>query len=379
MSKLINKIARNIVSNFPDIIAHVKLSDGWNLERTQNIELDANPRQATVVFGDYVSLNCEVAESQEAQAVGLQKYAELPKEHGMLFPYMDSPKQVSFHMGSVAFPIDIIYVGSDNRVTKIMAEVEPGSPGAWSHPHVAAMVEANGGFCKEHDITVGTPVGIGFGQKWARQAQTQGGIAVAFGRSPSGVCEIHRDPFGFAIYVNSVVWDVAKDLNEAKQRAELALGQIDWQANKDDPLSPPKRWSEQQIMDLLRSMKNKYKQNEEDAMITLTEAGAAGTINVPEDEKRYWRSLYKMAQEHFDPEQNRADWYTRRPVMSPEMGHDRFRDRDLVDQQVVNQPMSSHHEEWWGYDPITVGDEGSDFPLDPDGDSDGNIMITRPG
>jgi uncharacterized membrane protein (UPF0127 family) len=62
----------------------------------------------------------------------------------------------------------------------------------------------------------------------------------------------------------------------------------------------------------------------------------------------------RQAQEHF-PSAPRKD-IDPKPV-PPNPTRDRFRDRDLIDQQVKNQPMTPYHEEQYGYDPVSLHDD----------------------
>jgi uncharacterized membrane protein (UPF0127 family) len=50
-------------------------------------------------------------------------------------------------MGTVSFPIDIIFVGGDGRVTKIVDNIDPGTRGSWGMPHTSAVIESAGGWC----------------------------------------------------------------------------------------------------------------------------------------------------------------------------------------------------------------------------------------
>lgn len=110
-----------------------------------------------VKFGSGAKLVCEVVDNERAQTVGLQKYASLPDGYGMIFPY-NEPRQVTFHMGTVPFPIDIMFVGSNGRISKIVEYAEPGTREKWSMSHVSAVIEANAGFCRSNKISVGDMV-----------------------------------------------------------------------------------------------------------------------------------------------------------------------------------------------------------------------------
>lgn len=103
---------------------------------------------------------CEAAVDDQDQRVGLQKYSSLPTGSGMLFPY-DPPRQVMFHMGSVQFPIDVIFINNRGTITNIQHNRLPGVDECWgSNSRVAGVLEVNGGFCSGRDINIGDTVRI---------------------------------------------------------------------------------------------------------------------------------------------------------------------------------------------------------------------------
>lgn len=67
----------------------------------------ASVRRVVHIAGEPII--CEVADTHVKQAQGLQGTPKLAQGEGMLFPY-DKPKDVTFHMGSVPYPIDLIFV-----------------------------------------------------------------------------------------------------------------------------------------------------------------------------------------------------------------------------------------------------------------------------
>jgi uncharacterized membrane protein (UPF0127 family) len=161
-----DRIAKRLLAVHSGSLPRKISASGWwtsvreSVDESDKAVIEAH--SAKVVFGDKLAkLTCEVASDDESQTVGLQKYASLPNGYGMIFPYSPPRPKIAFHMGTVPFPIDIIYVGQDNRVTKIVADIEPGTRGAWSMSHVAAVIEANAGFCRQYGIEVGTEVSTG--------------------------------------------------------------------------------------------------------------------------------------------------------------------------------------------------------------------------
>jgi len=102
-------------------------------------------------------LYCEVANSPVESTIGLQKHALLKDGQGMLFPFTP-PRYTEFHMGKVAFPIDIVFIGADRKVAKIVANIQPGTKGHWGCNNTAFVVEAKGGWAANHSVTEGLMV-----------------------------------------------------------------------------------------------------------------------------------------------------------------------------------------------------------------------------
>jgi len=74
----------------------------------------------------------------------------------MLFPF--TPKDhVTFHMGKVKFPIDILFLLDEfdgMKVAKIIHNAQPGALEVWSYGKTAYVLEVPGGSCKEHNIKI---------------------------------------------------------------------------------------------------------------------------------------------------------------------------------------------------------------------------------
>ena len=74
-----------------------------------------------------VVLVCDTIQKREQ---GLQGFRPLMSGEAALFVF-DKPEPVSFWMGSVAFPIDIIFVSLDKEVVRIYPSRRPGSLGLY--------------------------------------------------------------------------------------------------------------------------------------------------------------------------------------------------------------------------------------------------------
>jgi uncharacterized membrane protein (UPF0127 family) len=91
-----------------------------------------------------VTFRCDVAKTTKEKIDGLQIYSSLSKESGLLFPY-DRPTDVLYHMGSVNYPIDIIFIDEDSKIKKICRNIQPGSLGVYGCHGVKSVLEISGG------------------------------------------------------------------------------------------------------------------------------------------------------------------------------------------------------------------------------------------
>jgi len=100
----------------------------------------------------------EVAESAEAQARGLMFRTELGADEGMIFPYR-APQQLSFWMRNTVLPLDLIFIGADNRVINVVANAVPYSEDQlMSEGPAIAVLELNGGRAAQLGIGPGALV-----------------------------------------------------------------------------------------------------------------------------------------------------------------------------------------------------------------------------
>src|ERR671921_2143509 len=71
-----------------------------------------------------LKINVSLAETPEQQAKGLSIKNTLNENEGMLFIF-DTPKEYSFWMKDMKFPIDIIWISSDNKIVHIEKNLQP--------------------------------------------------------------------------------------------------------------------------------------------------------------------------------------------------------------------------------------------------------------
>ena len=107
-----------------------------------------------------VNLTCEIAKSFFAKTKGLMNREHLPKNEGMIFPFMFSQHRF-FWMKNVKIPLDFIFVNKNFEIISIYeAPVESGffHKIYWSRGFCKYVIECNKGFCKEHNISKGTKI-----------------------------------------------------------------------------------------------------------------------------------------------------------------------------------------------------------------------------
>jgi uncharacterized membrane protein (UPF0127 family) len=111
-----------------------------------------------VKFDNDTVYTVDVAETPAQKAAGLEIFDELPKGRGLLFPF-DKPDHVTFHMGRVSFPIDILFFMQDDlgfKVAKLVDNAFPGIMDLWSNPQTACVLELPGGTCVQDGIELGS-------------------------------------------------------------------------------------------------------------------------------------------------------------------------------------------------------------------------------
>ncbi len=108
--------------------------------------------------GRALAFRVEVAKSEAEQAKGLMFRTAMGADEGMIFP-MDPPRDAAFWMKNTVIPLDIIFVGTDHRISNIAANAVPYSqeplPSAGS---VIGVLELNGGRAAQLGIVAGDRV-----------------------------------------------------------------------------------------------------------------------------------------------------------------------------------------------------------------------------
>ncbi|MFM2300976.1 MAG: hypothetical protein RLZZ84_712 [Pseudomonadota bacterium] len=113
----------------------------------------------TVVHGgERHVFQVEVARTDADQARGLMFRSAMGADAGMIFP-MDPPREASFWMRNTLIPLDIIFVGTDGRISNIAANAVPYDETPLSSiGRVKAVLELNGGRAAQLGIVAGDKV-----------------------------------------------------------------------------------------------------------------------------------------------------------------------------------------------------------------------------
>jgi len=108
--------------------------------------------------GKVFNFRVELARSSFEQARGLMYRKSMRPEEGMLFP-MRPPRQANFWMHNTVIPLDIIFIGTDGRITNIAADAVPYDETPLPSDGLAmAVLELNGGRAAELGIAPGDKV-----------------------------------------------------------------------------------------------------------------------------------------------------------------------------------------------------------------------------
>ena len=141
-----NSLDKYLKENNFTLVDHHKGALNKYLVKNNSVSNLAVARYYNEAGEESASFLCDIADSSEKKRDGLQVYARLKKHCGLLFPY-SRPTDVMFHMGSVSYPIDIIFVDKNFNIKKISKNVPPGSAEVFSCAGVSNVLEVAGGTC----------------------------------------------------------------------------------------------------------------------------------------------------------------------------------------------------------------------------------------
>lgn len=100
----------------------------------------------------------ELALDDGQRALGLMFRKSMPPENGMLFDF-DETRAVAMWMRNTLIPLDMLFIGSDGRITHIHENAVPHSEAIISsRGPVKFVLELNGGTAKRYGIKPGDMV-----------------------------------------------------------------------------------------------------------------------------------------------------------------------------------------------------------------------------
>jgi hypothetical protein len=112
---------------------------------------------AVVTAKRRIVFKTELADTPQAQARGLMFRTELGDDEAMLFP-SDTPEPRSFWMKNTPIALDIIFIGTDGRITNIEDAVPYSLDPVPSAGIASAVFEIRGGLSKKLGIKSGDKV-----------------------------------------------------------------------------------------------------------------------------------------------------------------------------------------------------------------------------
>tara|TARA_R110002020_G_scaffold50716_7_gene143294 strand:+ start:81322 stop:83745 length:2424 start_codon:yes stop_codon:yes gene_type:complete len=152
--KFVHPKDRNISATHNDIKYH--FSSDANFKK-----FSLNPDRYT---DSKIYLSCDVAKDRGDKIAGLQVYPRIKSGAGLLFPYK-RPTDVIYHMGSVRYPIDILFIDEKNIIKKIYKNIAPGSLATFGAASIKNVLEIAGGMSDRLGIFCGNYIDISHGSQ----------------------------------------------------------------------------------------------------------------------------------------------------------------------------------------------------------------------
>lgn len=108
--------------------------------------------------GRELTFQVEVADTPAKRELGLQYRRDLALDRGMIFLFPGESEH-SFWMKNTPIPLDMIFIGRDQKIVGIVEQAVPFSTDSRSVPGASQFVlEINGGLAKHYGIKAGDSV-----------------------------------------------------------------------------------------------------------------------------------------------------------------------------------------------------------------------------
>ena len=124
---------------------------------TSSIDADFFPNyEKTTISINGFNISMAIASTDEQRIRGLSGVEKLNENEGMLFLF-DKPSKQGFWMNKMNFPIDIIWLDSNNKVVHIEKQLEPcklflACPVYNSQVDSIYVIELRSGFADDHSV-----------------------------------------------------------------------------------------------------------------------------------------------------------------------------------------------------------------------------------
>ncbi len=145
------------------IVLAVAAALAASLESTPGERVSA--LDTAMLYGGHSYLCLEVAATPEARKAGLSGRRDVGPYDGMVFLFPDeTPARASFWMKDTPFALDLVFVGTDGRITEVLEmppcteDAEGNCPTYGSSSPYLFAVEVPAGMAKEFGLDPGTSV-----------------------------------------------------------------------------------------------------------------------------------------------------------------------------------------------------------------------------
>ena len=143
------------MKNFLMIVAMVLMLTPACRAEEKLKDYDVVPLVITKAGGGQVTLNIEMAISDEAEEKGLMFRTALPKDSGMLFTFEHEDIR-AFWMKNTLIPLDMIFINKDGKIVNIHERAIPKDlTTIRSNGPANAVLEINGGRASELGLKAG--------------------------------------------------------------------------------------------------------------------------------------------------------------------------------------------------------------------------------
>ena len=109
-----------LLSTFPSLMGLVIMEPDWSDYGNTTVDINDQETNRTLATADV-----KIAESYEEQYTGLSDTQTLRNGTGMLFVY-DQEERRTFVMREMNYPLDIVFIGADERINRVAQAPAPG-------------------------------------------------------------------------------------------------------------------------------------------------------------------------------------------------------------------------------------------------------------